>query len=112
MVMLTYGVIIMAYSKPKGDVSWYKPDAKRKAVKTVYLEGLSDEYEAINIVPKGRPIAFSTTATSDLIVILAEDGCTIEELKDKIIYDIEAKEIIQKYIDLGYGKLVAKDYFK
>ena len=59
-----------------------------------------------------RSFATSTTATSDLIVLLAEDGCTIEELKDKIIYDIEAKEIIQKYIDLGYGKLIAKDCFE
>ena len=102
----------MAYSKPKGDVLWYKPDAKKKAVKVVHLKGLSDEYETIDIIPKGRPIAFSTVATSDLIVLLAEDGCTIEELKDKIIYDIEAKEIIQKYIDLGYGKLIAKDCFE
>lgn len=80
----------MAYSKPKGDVEWYKPKSK------------------IN----SRPIAYSPKATSDLIVLLAEDGCTIKELKDKINYDEEAKAIIQKYIDLGYGELIAKDYFK
>ena len=102
----------MGYSKPKGDVLWYKPDAKKKVIKEVHLKGSSDEYETINVVPKGRPIAFSTTATSDLIALLAEDGCTIEELKDQIVYDIEAKEIIQKYIDLGYGKLIAKDCFR
>lgn len=79
----------MAYSKPKGDVEWYKPKSK------------------IN----QRPIAYSPKAVSDLIVLLVEDGCTIKELKDKINYDEEAKTIIQKYIDLGYGNLIAEDYF-
>lgn len=80
----------MTYSEPKGDVEWCKPKSK------------------IN----SRPIAYSPKSTSDLIVLLAEDGCTIQELKDKINYDEEAKVIIQKYIDLGYGDLIAKDYFK
>lgn len=80
----------MAYSKPKGDVEWCKPESK------------------IN----QRPIAYSPKSTSDLVALLAKDGCTIKELKDKINYDEEAKAIIQKYIDLGYGELIAKDYFK
>ena len=80
----------MAYNKPKGDVSWVNPKSK------------------INL----KPIAYSTKAVSDLIVLLSEDGCTIKELKDKINYDNEAKDIIQKYIDLGYGELIAKDYFR
>ena len=29
----------MAYSKPKGDVLWYKPDTKKKAVKVDHLRG-------------------------------------------------------------------------
>ena len=80
----------MAYNKPKGDVSWVSPKSK------------------IN----SKPIAHSTKAVSDLIVLLSADGCTINELKDKINYDNEAKDIIQKYIDLGYGELIAKDYFR
>jgi hypothetical protein len=80
----------MAYSKPKGDVTWYKPNSKFNT----------------------RPIAYSPKSTSDLIVLLAKDGCFIKELKNKINYDEEAKTIIQKYIDLGYGNLIAKDYFK
>lgn len=80
----------MAYNKPKGDVLWYKPKSKANL----------------------KPIAYSTKATSDLIAVLSKDGCTIVELKDKINYDNEAKDIIQKYIDLGYGGLIARDYFK
>lgn len=80
----------MAYSKPKGDVLWYVPKSKTNP----------------------KPIAYSTTATSNLIMVLAGDGCTIKQLKNKINYDEEAKDIIQKYIDLGYGELIAKDYFK
>ena len=80
----------MAYSKPKGDVLWYIPKGKTSP----------------------KPIAYSTTATSDIIAVLAEDGCTIKQLKNKINYDEEAKDIIQKYIDLGHVELIAKDYFK
>lgn len=80
----------MAYSKPKGDVLWNIPKVKTNS----------------------KPIAYSTTATSDIIAVLAEDGCTIKQLKNKINYDEEAKDIIQKYIDLGHGELIAKDYFK
>ena len=64
----------MAYSKPKGNVSWTKPKSK------------------IN----SKPIAYSTKSVSDLIVLLSADGCTINELKGKINYDNEAKDIIQK----------------
>ena len=79
----------MAYNKSKGDVSWTNPQSK------------------IN----SKPIVYSTKAVSDLIVLLLADGCTIKELKDKINYDNEAKDIIQKYIDLGYGELIAKRLF-
>lgn len=80
----------MAHSKPKGDVLWRKPKSKISS----------------------KPIAYSPTATSDLIVLLVQDGCTIRELKSKINYDSDAKDIIQKYIDLGYGDYIAKEYFK
>ncbi len=52
---------------------------------------------------KKKPIARGTKATKDLIDILAKESTTINELYSKIIYDQEAKEIIKKYIDLGYG---------
>lgn len=80
----------MAYSKPKGDVSWHKPKSK------------------IN----SKPIAYSTVATNDLIVILSQMYDTIEDIYKAINYDQEAKEIMKKYIDLGYGNYIARDYFK
>lgn len=80
----------MAYSKPKGDVSWCKPKSK------------------IN----SKPIAYSTVATNDLIVILSQMYDTIEDIYKAINYDQEAKEIMKKYIDLGYGNYIARDYFK
>lgn len=36
---------------------------------------------------------------------------TFHELLDCITYDIEAKSIVQKYIDLGYGNKDPKSMF-
>lgn len=80
----------MAYNKPKGDVSWYKPKSKANS----------------------KPIAYSTVATNDLIVILSQIYDTIEDVYKAINYDQEAKEIMEKYINLGYGNYIARDYFK
>ncbi len=74
-------------AKTKGDVQWFVPNRK-------------------------RPIAYSTVATSDLIGVLAEDFETIQDVYDAINYDPEAKEILQKYIDLGYGNEIARKWFK
>lgn len=59
-----------------------------------------------------RPIARSTKAANDLIVILAAEGGTIQEIHDRINYDQEAKAVLQAYIDLGYGAQVARDWFR
>lgn len=77
----------MAKTKRKGDVHWFIPNKK-------------------------KPIAYSTVATSDLIGLLAEDFETIQDVYDAINYDVEAKEILQKYIDLGYGNEIAKNWFR
>lgn len=77
----------MAKAKSKGDVSWTVP--KRK-----------------------RPIAYSTKAVSDLIVVLAQEYETIADVYNAINYDIEAKAVLQKYIDLGYGNQIAREWFK
>ena len=77
----------MAKAKIKGDVHWYAP--KRKT-----------------------PIAYSTRATSDLIGLLAEDFETIQDVYDAVQYDQEAKAVLQKYIDLGYGNEVAREWFR
>lgn len=72
--------------KTKGDVSWEVPNKK-------------------------KPIAWSTTATSDLISVLALYHETITDVYNAINYDQDAKEILQKYIDLGYGNVIAKEWF-
>ena len=77
----------MAKTKIKGDVSWTVPNKK-------------------------KPIAYSTVATSNLIGLLAEDFETIQDVYDAITYDVEAKKILQKYIDLGYGNEIARQWFK
>lgn len=73
--------------KSKGDVEWRVP--KRKT-----------------------PIAYSTRATSDLIVVLSQESETITDVYNAINYDQEAKDILKKYIDLGYGNEIAKEWFK
>ena len=77
----------MAYSKPKGDVLYYIPKKK-------------------------KPIAYSSQSTNDLIVILSRLNNTIQDVYDAINYDDEAKNVIKKFIDLGYGNSIAKDWFK
>ena len=76
---------------PKGwyssDVRWYIPNRK-------------------------RPIAYSTVATSGLIVMLSKEGLTIQEVYDKILFDKEAKMVLNEYIKRGYGNTIAKTFFR
>ena len=82
----------MTKHKNKGDVEWFKPHTK---------------------FPKDKkPIAYSTVAVSDLIVALSQENKTIQDVYNAINYDEEAKEILQKYIDLGFGDEVARNLFK
>ena len=73
--------------KSKGDVSYTVPNKK-------------------------KPIAYSTVATSDLIVVLAQDYETITDVYNAINYDQDAKDVLQKYIDLGYGDIIAREWFR
>lgn len=77
----------MAKAKSKGDVQWYLPGKK-------------------------QPIAYSTKAASDLLVILSQDGATIQEVHNRITYDVEARKILEIYIEKGYGDSIARDLFK
>lgn len=77
----------MAKARRKGDVQWCLPGKK-------------------------RPIAYSTKAASDLIVVLSQDGATIQEVHDRITYDVEARKILEIYIEKGYGDSIARDLFK
>ena len=62
----------MSKTKRKGDVYWYIPNKK-------------------------KPIAYSTVATKHIIGLLSEELDTIQDVYDAILYDQEAKEILQKY---------------
>lgn len=77
----------MSAAKLGGDVHWHIPGRK-------------------------KPIAYSTKATSDLIAVLAGDGGTIAEVQRRINYDMEAKAVLQAYIDRGYGDVEARKWFK
>lgn len=70
----------------KGDVEWYLPKGK-------------------------RAIAFSSKSTKDLVDVLSEDGCNIQQLYEKIHYDVDAKNIIKLYLDAGYGEVEARTWF-
>lgn len=64
-------------------------------------------------IPKRKtPIAYSTKATNDLIVTLAQDYETITDVYNAVNYDQDAKDILQKYIALGYGNEIAREWFK
>ena len=64
-------------------------------------------------VPKRKtPIAYSTKAANDLIVLLAREGGTIQEVRERITYDVEAREVLDKYIAKGYGGIEARAWFK
>lgn len=77
----------MAKTKRKGDVSWTVPNKK-------------------------KPIAYSTVATSNLIGLLSQECETISDVYDAITYDVEAKDVLKKYIDFGYGNEIARQWFK
>lgn len=76
----------MPKAKNKGDVHWFVPNKK-------------------------KPIAYSTLATKHIIGLLSEELNTIQDVYDAILYDPEAKAILQKYIDLGYGNETAREWF-
>ena len=73
--------------KSKGDVLWFVP---------------------------GKKTAFigSTKATSDLISLLSQELETVQDVFNAVVYDVDAKAILQTYIDNGYGYTVTKNLFR
>ena len=63
----------------KGSVSWFLPGAKKNS----------------------RPIAYSTVATSDLIVALYEQYGDLRLVFENIHYDKDAKEVVAEYLKRG-----------
>ncbi len=54
---------------------------------------------------KKRAFASSSTATSDLIKIYAEDGATWRQILAKISYDRDAAAIAAFYVTNGFGDI-------
>lgn len=63
------------------------------------------------IPKKKKPIAYSTKAASDLIVMLSKYYKTVSDVYAAINFDEEAKKVLQKYIDAGFGYATAKELF-
>ena len=69
----------MAKRQSRGDVAWYLPDAKKGS----------------------KPIAYSTTATSDLIVLLYQTYGDLRRVYEEINYDVDAKRVVNEYLKRG-----------
>lgn len=69
----------MAKGEAKGSVAWYLPDAKKNS----------------------RPIAYSTVATSDLIVALYNQYGDLRKVYENIHYDEDAKKVVSEYLKRG-----------
>lgn len=50
---------------------------------------------------KKRPIAYSTKATSDTLVLLKPKAASWEELKKLCKYDKDARDIVDIYVEQG-----------
>lgn len=77
----------MERKRLKGDVEWFIDERK-------------------------TPIAYSTKATSDLIVLLAQENETVQDVYNAINYDTDAKKVMQAYIDRGYGDRIARTLWR
>lgn len=67
-----------------------------------------------NVPNRKKAIATSSKTISDFIVDLAENGGTIAEIYQQSLksYCYDAQDILAKYIELGYGGVKAKRFFK
>lgn len=85
--------------------------AKRK-IKTGISSSFAPSGVQYYVPGKKRPIAYSSKSTSDLIGILSEIFYSIKDVQRAIFYDPTAKDILQIYIDKGYGDTIASDFFR
>lgn len=72
-------------SRTRGDVHWY-------------VEG------------RKTPIAYSTTATSLLLGVLAADGHTFASAREHVPYDPEGQAVLDAYISRGLGDRNMAEY--
>lgn len=62
---------------------------------------------------KKKPIAYSTTATSDSIGVMADEhpDASISDLVQYFHYGPDEKKVLQQYINAGYGSQNAREWF-
>ena len=77
--------------KSKGDVTIF---VKRKSGK---------EYKIIDYISQ---------ASNDLIVMLSQEYDTVHDVYKAVNYDEDAKRVLQRLIELGYGELKARECFR
>ena len=85
---------------------------KNKIVRTKKADWPS--HDVVWFAPNSKTIiAYSTRAASDFIEALVDDNPakTISEIRNMINYDEEAKRVLQKYIDSGFGDDIASEHF-
>jgi len=91
--------------------------ATAKATKAKAIRAKKRDWAAHDVEwysPNGKTIvAYSTVASKDLIDLLASDNpsMSIAELQGAINYDMEAKKVLQAYIDSGFGDEIASKHF-
>ena len=75
---------------------------------------LGVDWYPITIKKRGklRTIGTTTKATSDYIVLLAQTHETISDVFNAVVFDREAKAVLQWYIDHGDGDKIARLYFR
>lgn len=63
---------------------------------------------------EARPLAYSTKAANDLVVLLAQGHpeFTVKEVLGLIAYDQEARKVLQAYVDAGQGDFIASKHFR
>lgn len=59
-----------------------------------------------------RAFASTTRATSDLISLLGEDGCTFAQARDEINFDSEGALVLEWFCLNGYGDAAVADYVR
>lgn len=60
--------------------------------------------------PRKRPAMRTTTATSDLLCLLAEDGATWTEVAERINFDDDARAVADLFINAGHGDTPARHH--
>ena len=57
-----------------------------------------------------RRFATTTVATAELVNLLAQDGLTVQEAKDSILWDHDAIAVLEAMVKKGFGDAELKNF--